>query len=74
MIYKSLLEVAGAIITGTHSGTFRSGEYAKIISVGTLTTAAFERRPCFLVRFPDGKEDYIAICDSHNYIIRDKEW
>ena len=71
--YVSLLEIENAVISGCHPCSFRSGERATIVSIGVLTTDEIRDRPCFLVRFPDGKEDYIAISDWHNYAIYRKE-
>ena len=54
-------------IVGTHHYSYRNGEPALILGV----TIQNEKnpRPCYHVKYADGKQDFIAIEDSKNYKI-----
>jgi hypothetical protein len=52
---------------GTHRYSFRSGEWGEVL--GTI----YENRLCFLVRYPDGVFDYVAIVDTQNYELKEED-
>ena len=51
---------------GTHHYSFRSGKWAEVIGM------KFDRRQCFIVEYPDGVRDYVAIIDVNNYELREE--
>lgn len=46
-------------VRATHPAGFRSGEWARV-----LTTVESRGRPCWLVEFPDGAQDWWPIEDA----------
>ena len=60
-----------AYFVGTHPNSYRMGEAAEILGVVTFIPAAGKdlTRPCFHVRYLDGKEDYTPVSDRDNYKI-----
>lgn len=49
-------------LVGTHHGSFKAGEPAEIIGVEMVSLSNnYEPRPCFKVRYKDGKEDFTPI-------------
>lgn len=51
---------------GTHQYSFRSGEWAEVMGM------KFDRRLCFIVEYPDGVRDYVAIIDVNNYELKEE--
>lgn len=51
---------------GTHQYSFRTGEWAIVIGM------SFDRRQCFIVEYPDGFRDYVAIIDVNNYELKEE--
>lgn len=56
-----------AFIIGTHRNSFRSGEPAEVLGLSFVTPPGDYPRPCYHIRFADGKEDYTAVLDVSNY-------
>lgn len=52
---------------GTHRYSFRSGEWGEVVGTELL------ERLCFLVRYPDGMIDYVAIVDTQNYELKEED-
>jgi hypothetical protein len=63
------LKTEKACIFGTHRNSFRAGHLAEIVGVVIANPSGMDSRPAFHVRFPDGKEDYVAIEDAQHYKI-----
>ena len=51
-------------VTGESPYLFRSGEWATIIGVQMVAPMGSEDRPCFVVQFRDGVEDYWPMVDA----------
>ena len=58
------IEAEHAYLVGIHRYSFRAGEPAKILGV-----VIAHLRSYFLVRFPDGVRDLVAIGDHWNYSV-----
>lgn len=58
-----------AFLVGTNPGSFRPGAVAEIIGVVFFTPPGLEARPCYHVRFGDGKEDFVPVADTENFRI-----
>ncbi len=54
-----------AKIRGIHPYTFMVGEWASVIGVAIVTPDGLPARPVFVVMYPGGQIDYIAISDSN---------
>ncbi|GEM_PF-4464522 len=54
-------------IRGTHSYSFRSGEWAEIIGTQMRKPVNLPERPVYIVEYEDGFIDYIAISDIEHY-------
>ena len=54
-------------IRGTHAYSFRTGEWAKILTVKIVMLENGEARAVFQCIYDDGTVDYIAMLDSDNY-------
>jgi len=50
-------------LVGTHHDSFRAGETAEIVGTSMVTPPGenSEPRPCFKVRFDDGRVDFVPI-------------
>lgn len=61
--------VGKAFLIGSHVYSYRSGERAEIVAIVNSTSddQNVVDRPCWMIRFSDGVEDYIPICDAENY-------
>lgn len=55
------MDAGRVLCVGTHSYSFRAGEPAEVIGVVMAAPGDRERRPCFRIRFDDGKEDFVSI-------------
>ena len=66
---QNSLDVKKAFLVGTHSDSFRPGAVAEIIGVVFFAPPGLEVRPCYHVRFGDGKEDLVPIADTGNFRI-----
>ena len=53
-----------AFYVATHPDRFRFGEAAEIVGVRILAPKGQEPRPCFHLRFKDGKENFVPVSDS----------
>lgn len=51
-----------ALIRATHPYAYRSGKWAEITGLTGWPPGA--ERPCYIVRFPDGTEDYWLVDDT----------
>jgi len=58
------LKIEKVLITGVNHNTFRCGETAEVVGTVYVTPENHERRLCFVIRFEDGYEDYVPICDA----------
>ena len=58
-----------ARIRGTHAHSFRSGEWAKIMTVKMCAPNGLVARPAFKCIYEDGRVDYIPVSDTENYEI-----
>lgn len=67
------LQLEDAYIVGILQYSFRAGEAAKIINVMYATPLNISGRACFVVRFDDGAEEYIAVEDYAHYRIISEE-
>ena len=56
-----------AKIRGTHPYSFRSGEWAEILTIQMTVLESGEARAVFKCVYNDGVVDYIAMLDSGNY-------
>lgn len=61
------LRMGKVYYVGTHENSFRVGEPAEIIGVKNVASISKHGRPCFYIRYADGKEDLSPICDIKNY-------
>ena len=52
-----------AYIRATHHYSFRSGQWARITGVVYATPKGYPTRPCYTIRFIDGKTDEWPIDD-----------
>lgn len=50
-------------LVGVHEWAFRPGEAAEILRVVMVTPEPNEPRPCFEVRYKDGKIDYVPLSE-----------
>lgn len=71
--YKSNPMNQKAFLVGTHMYSFRAGEPAEIIGVQFVIPTNQKPRPCYHVRFKDGKEDFTPISDSRTFKILSEE-
>ncbi len=62
-----------AFLVGTHMYSFRAGKPAEIIGVQFVTPVNEEPRPCYHLRFEDGKEDFTPISDTLTFKIISEE-
>jgi hypothetical protein len=58
-----------AFLVGTHGYSFRPGEPAEILGVVFVTPKGLHTRPCFEIRFADGKKDLVPLFDKENFKI-----
>ena len=63
------IEAEHAYLVGIHRYSFRAGEPAKILGVVIAHLKDSFPRSYFLVRFPDGVRDLVAIGDHWNYSV-----
>lgn len=60
-----------AQIRGTHQDNYRKGEWATIIGVDYVSLSpSSEESAAYLVRYDDGKTDYISIWNVCDYELR----
>lgn len=63
-----------AVLIPTHVYSYHSGEVAQILEVVIVKPSEhYRERPCYLVEYPDGSKDFIAIEDTKNYKIVSKD-
>jgi len=62
-----------AFLVGTHRYLFRAGEPAEIIGVKFVTPKNAGPRPCYHIRFKDGKRDLVPISESPHFKIISNE-
>ncbi len=63
-----------AYLVNVHRHSFRPGEPAKIVGVFIVTPPGTNiPRPCFRVRFRDGKVDYVPVSGTANFRIISEE-
>ncbi len=62
-------KIGGAYLVHTHRYGFRPGEPARIIGVKMVQYGKYSSRPCYHVRYDDGKEDYVVIGESTHEVI-----
>jgi hypothetical protein len=62
-----------AFLVGTHRMAYRAGQPAEILGVQFVTPMPHEPRPCYHVRFEDGKEDFIPLSETHHFEVISEE-
>ena len=64
------MQTQRAYLVGTHRYSYLAGTPGEVLGLVILTPKEGEDpRPCYHVRYPEGKEDYVAIVDSQHYEI-----
>lgn len=53
-----------AFLINTGVVSFRPGEVAEVLGVAIVTPPNCPPRPCYHIRYNDGKEDYVSIRDE----------
>lgn len=54
---------------GTNNYSFRPNEPARILKIYNIKPKGLKERPCFKIKYADGKIDYCPIEDHLNYKI-----
>ncbi|MEI6057695.1 MAG: hypothetical protein WCQ60_01845 [bacterium] len=57
-----------AFLVGIHPYAFRPGTPAEIIGVYFATPKGHKTRPCYRIRFSDGKKDWVPLSEIHGTI------
>ncbi|TSC82782.1 MAG: hypothetical protein G01um101420_140 [Parcubacteria group bacterium Gr01-1014_20] len=58
-----------AFLVGTHRFSFQAGKPAEIVGVTFVTPEGLETRPCYQIRFDDGRNDLVPLSESHHFEI-----
>ena len=58
-----------AFLVSTHRLHIQAGTPAEILGVQFTTPRGLPERVCYLVRFPDGREDLIPLAEAHHFEI-----